>query len=71
MDKEPRVKIEVDVRSRSPSVEPVDLPEGIQDTVDVMCGDAKGVLDIKRARILYEGASSAVESTVLLQGLSQ
>ncbi|KAK9908321.1 hypothetical protein WJX75_005988 [Coccomyxa subellipsoidea] len=55
MDVEPRFKTEVDIRSRSPSAEPVDLPEGIQDTVDVICGDAIGLMDIRRARILFEG----------------
>lgn len=55
MDVEPRFKTEVEIRSRSPSAEPVDLPEGIQDTVDVICGDAIGLMDIRRARILFEG----------------
>lgn len=48
-------KVQADMRSRSPSEEPADLPSGIPDNINVVCGDARGVLDLKTARVLYQG----------------
>lgn len=60
------IEAEENAQSRSPSAEPLDnLPAGVQDKIGIVCGDARGVLLIQKARVLYQGICPLIGFTTL------